>query len=59
MFFKGNDYFYKFGDGRMAEIKGLEWTFDTVAPIYEKLWPGYIDKLYQTIISCGRLGKRR
>lgn len=35
----------------MAEIKGLEWTFDTVAPIYEKLRPGYVDELYQTIFD--------
>lgn len=33
----------------MAVIKGLEWTFDTLAPIYEKLRPGYVEKLYQTI----------
>lgn len=35
----------------MADIKGLEWTFDTVAPIYEKVRPGYVDELYQTIFD--------
>lgn len=35
----------------MAETKGLEWTFDTVATLYEKLRPGYVDKLYQTIFD--------
>lgn len=33
----------------MPAIKGLEWTFDTVASTYEKLRPGYVDALYQTI----------
>ena len=28
----------------------LEWTFDTVAADYEKLRPGYVDQLYQTIL---------
>ena len=27
----------------------LNWTFDTVADTYEKLRPGYVDELYQTI----------
>ncbi len=35
----------------MPIIKGLEGTFDTVAPIYEKLRPGYVDELYQTIFN--------
>ena len=35
----------------MPAIKGLEWTFDTVAPIYEKLRPGYVEELYQTIFD--------
>lgn len=35
----------------MAMTKGLEWTFDTVAPVYEKLRPGYVDNLYQTIFE--------
>ena len=29
----------------------LEWTFDTVAADYEKLRPGYVDQLYQTIFD--------
>lgn len=35
----------------MAIIKGLEWTFDTVASTYEKLRPGYVDELYQMLFS--------
>lgn len=30
---------------------GLEWTFDTVAAAYEKLRPGYVEELYQTIFD--------
>lgn len=30
-------------------MNGLGWTFDTVASTYEKLRPGYVDELYQTI----------
>lgn len=33
------------------ENNGLNWTFDTVADIYEKLRPGYVDELYQTIFN--------
>ena len=33
----------------MPARKGLEWTFDTVAPTYEKLRPGYVEELYQTL----------
>lgn len=29
----------------------LNWTFDTVAKTYEKLRPGYVDELYQTIFE--------
>jgi len=32
-------------------LKGLEWTFDTVASTYEKMRPGYVDALYQKIFS--------
>ncbi|MDE7172114.1 MAG: class I SAM-dependent methyltransferase [Oscillospiraceae bacterium] len=32
-------------------VKGLEWTFDTVASAYEKFRPGYPDELYQTIFD--------
>lgn len=35
----------------MPSIKGLEWTFDTVASTYAKLRPGYGDELYQTIFN--------
>ncbi|MBR5800240.1 MAG: class I SAM-dependent methyltransferase [Lachnospiraceae bacterium] len=35
----------------MPVIKGLEWTFDTVASIYEKLRPGYVEELYRTIFD--------
>ena len=35
----------------MGIIKGLEWTFDTVASTYEKLRPGYNDELYKTIFD--------
>ncbi len=29
----------------------LNWTFDTVADTYEKLRPGYVDEVYQTIFD--------
>lgn len=32
-------------------MNGLGWTFDTVADTYEKLRPGYVDELYQTIFE--------
>lgn len=35
----------------MPILKGLEWTFDTVASTYEKLRPGYVAELYQTIFD--------
>ena len=35
----------------MPANKGLEWTFDTVASIYEKLRPGYVDELYKMIFD--------
>lgn len=35
----------------MPIIKGLEWTFDTLASTYEKLRPGYVTELYQTIFN--------
>ncbi len=35
----------------MPVIKGLEWTFDTVAGRYEKLRPGYPEELYKTIFD--------
>ena len=33
----------------MPAYTGLEWTFDTVAASYEKLRPGYVAEVYQTI----------
>lgn len=35
----------------MPVMKGLEWTFDTVASTYEKLRPGYVDELYRTLFA--------
>ena len=35
----------------MPVIKGLGWTFDTVAEQYEKFRPGYADDLYKTIFE--------
>ena len=34
----------------MPILKGLEWTFDTVASTYEKLRPGYVEELYQKLL---------
>lgn len=35
----------------MPALKGLEWTFDTAAPAYEKLRPGYVKELYRTLFD--------
>lgn len=35
----------------MPVIKGLEWTFDTVAARYERFRPGYTDDLYRTLFN--------
>lgn len=35
----------------MPGMKGLEWTFDTVASTYEKYRPGYVEALYQTLYT--------
>ena len=35
----------------MPVLKGLEWTFDTVATTYEKLRPGYVAELYEVILN--------
>ena len=35
----------------MPVLKGLEWTFDTVASTYEKLRPGYVEELYKTLFA--------
>ena len=42
----------------MPVIKGLEWTFNTVASTYEKLRPGYVEELYQTIFEYIPLGEQ-
>lgn len=35
----------------MPVIPGLGWTFDTVASIYAKLRPGYVDALYRDLLE--------
>lgn len=35
----------------MPDLKGNEWTFDTVAQTYEKMRPGYPDVLYDDIFK--------
>ena len=35
----------------MSAMKGLEWTFDTVASAYEKFRPEYPDELYKMIFN--------
>lgn len=35
----------------MPIIKGVEWTFDTVASTYEKMRPGYEEELYRKIFD--------
>lgn len=42
---------FSFGGVTVPIIKGLEWTFDTVASTYEKFRPGYVDELYQEIFD--------
>lgn len=41
----------------MPSIKGLEWTFDTVASVYEKLRPGYVEELYRKIFDYVSVGE--
>lgn len=41
----------------MPAIKGLEWTFDTVASTYEKMRPGYVEELYRTIFDYIPIGE--
>lgn len=43
----------------MPVLKGLGWTFDTVASNYEKLRPGYVDELYQSIFRNKFYNKKR
>ena len=40
----------------MAATNGLGWTFDTVASTYEKMRPGYVPALYQTIFDYCHVG---
>lgn len=35
----------------MSDLNGLEWTFDTVASTYEKMRPGYVKELYQSLFD--------
>lgn len=35
----------------MSVLKGLEWTFDTVAETYEKMRPGYVAGVYEAIFQ--------
>ena len=35
----------------MPVDKGKEWTFNTVAELYEKIRPGYPDELYNAIFA--------
>ncbi len=41
----------------MSAIKGLEWTFDTVASAYEKFRPSYPDELYEMIFNYTALNE--
>lgn len=49
-------YVYELGQGlaeekRMAIIKGLEWTFNTVAEEYDKWSPEYVSELYEDLFD--------
>ena len=39
----------------MASMEGLGWTFDTVAETYQKLRPGYVKELYDTVFAYQKL----
>ena len=39
----------------MPENQGKEWTFNTVADLYEKIRPGYPDELYRTLFAYAPL----
>ena len=41
----------------MPVLKGLEWTFDTVASTYEKLRPGYVEELYRMLFEYIPIGE--
>lgn len=45
------DSFYAWRCSIMSALKGLEWTFDTVASTYEKLRPGYVEELYEVLFE--------
>ncbi len=40
----------------MPVSQGKEWTFNTVADMYEKIRPGYPDELYQALFDYSSLG---
>lgn len=44
-------YHLERGVEQMAGGNGLEWTFDTMAAIYERMRPGYVKELYQMIFA--------
>ena len=41
----------------MPIMKGLEWTFDTVADAYDKMRPGYVDALYEMLFEYLPVGE--
>lgn len=41
----------------MASADGLGWTFDTTVSSYDKMRPGYVDELYQTIFNYIQIGE--
>ena len=43
----------------MPANNGKEWTFNTVAEIYEKIRPGYPDELYQALFAYAPLDDSR
>ena len=43
----------------MPVLKGLEWTFDTVASTYEKFRPGYVEELYHRIFDYLAIDAKR
>ena len=43
----------------MPMNQGKEWTFNTVADVYEKIRPGYPDELYQALFAYAPLDESR
>ena len=41
----------------MSITNSLEWTFDTVASVYKKMRPGYVDELYNAIFEYIPIGE--